>query len=100
MVGRRTVSKIEAAQAQLHMAIRLFFEDADLLPVYTLAAASRQLCDDLFGRSRDFSTRGLVEGDTSGGGLNVPLSMYLDLAVAPEYKKMFRRELRKTENFL
>lgn len=41
------ITKIQAAEQQLDTAIRLFFENIDHLSSYTLAAASREITDDL-----------------------------------------------------
>jgi len=41
------VTKIEAAEKQLDTAIKLFFENVDHLSCFTLAAASREITDDL-----------------------------------------------------
>ena len=41
------ITKIQAAEHQLDTAIRLFFENIDHLSSYTLAAASREITDDL-----------------------------------------------------
>ena len=41
------ITKIQAAERQLDTAIRLFFGNVDHLSAYTLAAASREITDDL-----------------------------------------------------
>jgi hypothetical protein len=41
------ITKIEAAERQLDTVIKLFFENIDHLSSYTLAAASREITDDL-----------------------------------------------------
>jgi hypothetical protein len=41
------ITKGQAAEHQLDTAIRLFFENIDHLSSYTLAAASREITDDL-----------------------------------------------------
>ena len=43
----QTVSKLDAATRQLHMAIRLYFQDADPLGVHTLACAAHGILEDL-----------------------------------------------------
>lgn len=45
------VTKLEVAERQLRMAIRLFFERKDLIAVHTLAAAAQEVLRDL-GRPR------------------------------------------------
>jgi hypothetical protein len=41
------ITKIDAAERQLDTAIKLFFENIAHLSSYTLAAASREITDDL-----------------------------------------------------
>src|SRR6266849_5095750 len=43
----QTVSKLDAATRQLHMAIRLYFQDADPLGVHTLAGAAHGTLEGL-----------------------------------------------------
>lgn len=45
--GKSQITKFEAAQRQLVTAIRLFFEDADSVSVYTLAHAAWEVLDAL-----------------------------------------------------
>jgi hypothetical protein len=42
-----TVTKLEAAERQLRVAIRMFFERKDMIAVHTLATAALQVLDDL-----------------------------------------------------
>lgn len=55
-----TVTKVQAAERQLRIAIRLFFERRDLMAVHTLGAAARQVLQDL-GRPRGI--KGISEGE-------------------------------------
>ena len=48
-----TITKLEAAERQLCVAIRLFFERRDIIAVHTLAAAAQGVLRDL-GRRRGF----------------------------------------------
>ena len=41
------VTRLEAAERQLRVAIRMFFERKDMIAVHTLAAAALQILDDL-----------------------------------------------------
>lgn len=51
MVRHEKITKLGAAERQLRIAIRLFFERADLIAVHTLAAAATQVLVDV-GKSR------------------------------------------------
>jgi len=42
-----SASKLDAATRQLHMAIRLYFQDADPLAIHTLAGAAHGILADL-----------------------------------------------------
>jgi hypothetical protein len=77
-----TLTKLEVAERQLRVAIRLFFERKDVVAVHTLAAASRDLLNDLAKRKgiKSFST------------------MIEDI-VRPEKLKEFREAFRRPQNF-
>jgi hypothetical protein len=49
----QSISKSEAATRQLHLAILLHFQDADVIGVHTLAGAAHGLLRDLLARSGD-----------------------------------------------
>src|SRR5437773_1934113 len=53
----QSVSKLDAATRQLHLAILLYFQDADALGVHTLAGAAHRLLFDLLVR-RDGAASG------------------------------------------
>jgi len=46
-MGTQSVSKLDAAERQLHMAILLYFQDVDPLGVHTLAGAAHGILEDL-----------------------------------------------------
>ena len=75
------VSKLEAAERQLRVAIRLFFERRDLVAVHTLAAASQEVLRDL-GRPHGFK------------------SIFKDSEfVRPEYREELAKRLNEAQNF-
>lgn len=76
------VTKLEAAERQLRVAIRLFFERRDLIAVHTLAAASQDIVRQL-GRPRGF--KGIYE--------------HADERIRPEKKQEFVAHLRAAQNF-
>jgi hypothetical protein len=77
-----TLTKLEVAERQLSVAIRLFFERKDLVAVHTLAAASRDLLNDLAKR------KGIKS-----------FSMVIEDLVRPEKLKEFREAFRRPQNF-
>ncbi len=77
-----TVTKLEAAERHLRVAIRLFFEDRDLVAVHTLAAAALDLL------------RGLARRHGVGSSFlkDNPL-------VRPEKKQELARLVNEAQNF-
>ena len=76
-----TVTKLQAAERQLRVAIRLFFERRDLVTVHTLAAAAQEVLRDL-GRPHGFK------------------SIFKDSEfVRPEYREELAKRLNEAQNF-
>ena len=77
-----TVTKLEAAERQLRVAIRMFFERKDMIAVHTLAAAAQGVLQDL-GRLRGF------------------VSLFEEGAarIIPEKRDEFIQLFRKAQNF-
>src|SRR2546423_1411825 len=94
------ITKIQAAEHQLDTAIRLFFENIDHLSSYTLAAASREITDDLCEKNahqlfqQEFARR--------GDALEVRLSFReeMKIHIKEEYYKDAMTLFRKWQNFL
>jgi hypothetical protein len=96
----RMIGKIQAAERQLDTAIRLFFENIDHLSSYTLAAASREITDDLCEKK----THELFQQEFArlGDALEVRLSFReeMKIYVKEEYYKEAMKLFRKRQNFL
>jgi hypothetical protein len=76
------VAKLEVAERQLRVAIRLFFERRDMIAVHTLAAAARGVLRDL-GRRKGFMSifeEGIIN-------------------IRPEKQDEFKRLIVKPQNF-
>jgi hypothetical protein len=94
------ITKTDAAERQLNTAIRLFFENRDHLSSYTLAAASREVTDDVIHNQRsEIYQRELAR---VGDPLKVRLSYReeLELHIKPEFHKNFFKLDHKWQNFL
>src|SRR5208282_4535810 len=94
------ITKTDAAERQLNTAIRLFFESRDHLSSYTLAAASREITDDVIqSRFGELYQRELAR---VGDPLEVHLSHRkgFEILVKPEFYKDFIRLEHKWQNFL
>jgi hypothetical protein len=94
------ISKIQAAENQLDTAIRLFFENLDHLSSYTLAAASREITDDLCEEKKDEIFR--AELARVGDPLKVRLSFREEfrIHIKDQYYKQATRLSRRIQNFL
>jgi len=94
------ITKIQAAERQLDTAIRLFFENIDLLSSYTLAAASREITDDLCEKK----TQELFQQEFArlGDALKVRLSFReeMKISIKEQYYKDAMNLFRKRQNFL
>jgi ribosomal protein S7 len=77
-----TVTKLEVAERQLRVAIRLFFERRDMIAVHTLAAAAQGVLRDL-GRRKGFMSI-FEEGITN---------------IRPEKRDEFKINCKATEFF-
>ena len=78
-----SLSKLEAATRQLHLAIDLFFQDADPVGIHTLAGAAHGLLQDLLAHR---------EGST-GGAAQAPL-------VQPGHREFVSAMIINAKNFL
>jgi hypothetical protein len=76
-----SITKLQAAERQLRVAIRLFFKRRDLVAVHTLAAAAQELLRDL-GRPRGIKST-IKDNDL----------------IRPEYKKVVLDILNEPQNF-
>ncbi len=64
MAERNEITKIDAAERQLAAAVRMFFDCADPVPIYTLAAASREVLSTILSKVRQASSLDLISGAT------------------------------------
>lgn len=94
------ITKIQAAEQQLDTAIRLFFENIDHLSSYTLAAASREITDDLCEKQKHELFR--QEFARLGDASEVHLSFREEMRIfiKNEYFKEAMKLFRKRQNFL
>jgi len=76
-----TITKLEAAKRQLHMAIKLWFADADAVSVHTLACAAHQIVHD-------------INSNRKGSDLLLDSALIKD-----EFRRDYVNEMRKAMNF-
>lgn len=94
-VPSQTITKLEGAERQLRAAIRLFFEDWDLLPVQTLAAAAHEVLFQLSGRKEGGSllkNSGLIKPEMQKEWIDRIKSV-------PNFLKHASKDATKTEQF-
>ena len=77
-----TLTKLEAAERQLRVSIRLLFERRDLVAVHTLAAAAQEVLRDL---GRPLGFKSIFKGSE---------------IIRPEYRKEFDQLFNRAQNFL
>ena len=94
------ITKLQAAELQLNSAIMLFFENHDLLSSHTLAAASREITDDLC--EKQVSQIFNAEAARLGDPLKVRLSFReeIKILIKPEHLKEAMALFRRRQNFL
>jgi len=94
------ITKIQAAEQQLDTSIRLFFENIDYLSACTLAAASREITDDLCQKKKHELFR--EETARLGDPLKVHLSFReeMGIMIKPEFLNDAVKLFRKRQNFL
>lgn len=94
------ITKIQVAEQQLDTSIRLFFENIDYLSSYALAAASREITDDLCEKKK----HELFQEETArlGDPLKVHLSFReeMGIVIKPEFLNDAVKLFRKRQNFL
>ena len=79
------ISKIDAARRQLTVAIELYFRGFDPISIHTLAAAARNVLDNLCAH-REIQVQ-------------IRLESMLQEIIKPEHHRMVRRKFREPENF-
>ncbi len=80
---KETITKLEAAKRQLRAAIRMFFDEADVVPTFTLAAAAQEVL------------RGLL----SAKGEDEASFIKDSLVIIPERRKEYLAIINKPQNF-
>lgn len=99
MSANRTVSKQVAASAQLDTAIKLFFENRDLISAYTLASAADGILEGIYQnkRSEIINRQDWNFGDRRQGRFS--WNEEWEIRLKPEYKKPGFRLLNAVQNF-
>ena len=94
------VTKIGAAEKQLDTAIKLFFENLDHLSSYTLAAASREITDDLCEKRKSEIYRSELERLGDPQRVRLSFRDEMEILIKPEHLKEAMRLLKELTKFL
>lgn len=98
--GATMISKIDAAQEQLDAAIKLFFENVNSIPAFTLATASQEITDDLFDKKRNEILRREYKRHGDVKKIRFSAREEYEMMIKPEYLAEGRRLMRARQNFL
>ena len=91
---------MEAAETQLETAIKLFFENRDHLSCLTLAAASREITDDLCEKQKEVIYKAELERLGDPQKVRLSFQEELKILIKPEHLKDAMDLFRKPQNFL
>ena len=94
------LTKIKAAEAQIDTAILLFFESRDHLSAYTLAAAAREITDQLCEVDKDRIYQEELQKHGDPNKVRLHFWDEFKILVKPEHFKDAVRLVNKTKNFL
>lgn len=94
------ITKMEAAETQLETAIKLFFENRDHLSCLTLAAASREITDDLCEKQKNKIYKAELERLGDPQKVRLSFREELKIFIKPEHWKEAKALFRKPQNFL
>ena len=79
------VTKLDAAKRQLETSVRIYFSNGDPVSIHTLAAAAYNIIRDV--------------NKKRGGKPMLLKEELIDTYVKPEYQKLMREKINKSENF-
>jgi hypothetical protein len=94
------ITKLDAAKRQLEIAIKLYFEQVDKFSCYALAAASREITDDLFAARRDEIIARELRRVPDPTKVRLSVREELKLRIRPEYLGDVMVGVRGLQNFL
>ena len=98
---RKEITKEQAASMQLDTAVKLYFENRDLVSAHTLAAAATGIIDGVYKGNRNAILQRQFEGvdDPHEVELQFPFCDQWDFRVKPQHRKEFFRLLNASQNF-
>ena len=101
MPQKRIVTKEEAATVQLDTAIKLYFEDRDLISAHTLASASMGIIDGLYKNDRNTILSKQFDGADDPREVTLKFGMRdeWDFLAKPEHKNELFQILNASQNF-
>lgn len=97
--SKSDITKREAATAQLDTAIKLFFENRDLVSAYTLCAAADGILEGIYKNERATIMTRQYKKHGDAKMLRFSWSEELEIRLKPEYKREGYRLINATQNF-
>ena len=93
------VTKREAATCQLETAIKLYFENRDLISAYTLCGAADGILEGIYENEREDILKRQRDQSMTPNSLHFSLEEELERWVKPEHRKKVFQMLKAPQNF-
>ena len=97
--NERIVTKRQAAASQLETAIKLFFENRDLISAYTLCCAADGILEGVYQNDRGEILRRQREKLADPGDFRFSWKEEWDIRIKPEHRKEVFKLLNEAQNF-
>lgn len=95
--GRQELTRKDVVTTQLETAIKLFFEQRDMVSAHTLASAADEILEDLFEHRKEEILK--RRGDKGKEGIYTSWENLFELYVKPEYRSEWFKKMRDPQNF-
>ena len=93
------VSKKDAATCQLETAVKLFFENRDLISAYTLCCAADNILEGIYSNERDEILKKQLERSPTPGSFRFSWGEEVEMRIKPEHRREVFRALNSAQNF-
>ncbi|CAA7620856.1 conserved hypothetical protein [Magnetospirillum sp. LM-5] len=97
---KMAISKMDAVKAQLETAIKLYFEDRDLISAYTLCAAADQILEDIWKHERDSILSRRIQRGQNVSHLMFSMCDEWKIRLEDEHRRKAFDAINATRNFL
>ena len=97
---KTTITKQEAARSQLETAIKLYFENRDLISAYTLCSAANGILEGIYENEREIIIAKQLDRHSEPTEIQYSWNEEWEMRFKPEYLIESFRLLNATQNFL